>query len=168
MPAVDLTFTVRDLTTDDLAVCGWAGAGVPHELERVGRGEVDYLCLSTPAGVPVATGGVNYTEAPGAGTLYQLHVHELLRNCGLGTVLIAAAEQRIRARGLSRAELGVDEADQRPRPLYERLGYVAFGAKPCGWDQQQPDGSVGRYETTAVLLAKSLPPLEALDPLGRG
>jgi len=59
---------------------------------------------------------------PGAGTLWQLTVHPALRSCGIGTILIRAAEQRIRARGLCRAELGVEELNQRARALYERLG----------------------------------------------
>lgn len=57
-----------------------------------------------PAGLPVAIGGIDYTEKPGAGTLWQLAVHEALQSCGIGTILIHAAEQRILTRGLRRAE----------------------------------------------------------------
>jgi ribosomal protein S18 acetylase RimI-like enzyme len=65
-----------------------------------------------------------------------------LQSCGLGTILIAAAEARIRGRGLLRAELGVEERNRRARALYERLGYVAFGSRPESWDEDGPDGSV--------------------------
>ena len=83
-------------------------------LERARRGEVDYLAVCPPAGLPVALGGVDYTLTPGAGTLWQLAVHEALQSCGIGTLLIGAAEQRIRARGLHRAELAVEESDRGP------------------------------------------------------
>lgn len=156
MSEISLRFTVRDLTAADLHACGWAGTGVPDGLERSRRGEVDYLVVCPPSGLPVATGGVDYLESPGAGTLYQLHVHEVLRSCGIGTVLIQEAEQRIRARGLGRAELGIDENDPRPQRLYERLGYAAYGRTSGGWDQEQRDGSISHYETMITLMQKSL------------
>jgi ribosomal protein S18 acetylase RimI-like enzyme len=57
----------------------------------------------------------------------QLAVHRALQSCGIGTILIEASEQRIRARGLHRAELGAEECNPRARALYERLGYIAYG-----------------------------------------
>jgi ribosomal protein S18 acetylase RimI-like enzyme len=83
-------------------------------------------------------------------------VHPVLQSCGIGTVLVRAAEDRIRARGLSCAELGVEAGNPRARALYERLGYVAYGSAPDGWDEEAPDGSIRRYETTCVLLRKPL------------
>jgi ribosomal protein S18 acetylase RimI-like enzyme len=116
-----------------------------------------HLAVCPPSDLPVALGGVDYALTPGAGTLWQLSVHESLRSCGIGTILVQAAEQRIRARDLNRAELGVDENHPRPRALYERLGYVAHGREPGAWDQEAPDGSVTRYETMITLMHKPLP-----------
>jgi ribosomal protein S18 acetylase RimI-like enzyme len=79
-----------------------------------------------------------------------------LQSCGIGTLLIQAAERRIRARGLHRAELGVEENNPRARTLYERLGYNAYGRKPEAWDEEAPDGSVTRYETVCTLMRKEL------------
>ena len=56
-----------------------------------------------------------------------LEVHPALQSCGIGALLIQAAEQRIRLRGLQRAELGVEDSNPRARALYERLGYAAYG-----------------------------------------
>jgi ribosomal protein S18 acetylase RimI-like enzyme len=159
MPEVVVPLTVRDLTDEDLPACGWSGIALADRagsLERARRGEVDYLAVCPPSGVPVATGGVDYTKPPGAATLWQLSVDTALRSCGIGTILIHALEQRIRARGLRWAELGVDENDSRPRALYERLGYVAHGREPAGWDEEAPDGTITRYETMIVLLRKEL------------
>src|SRR5215472_5052402 len=162
MPEVAVPLTVRDLTAEDLPACTWSGpathlASIAEALERVRLGEVDYLAVCPPSGLPVAIGGVDYAKTPGAGTLWQLAVHGALQSCGIGTILIRAAEQRIRARGLHRAELGVEECNPRARALYERLGYVAYGREPASWDEEAPDGSVTRYETVCTLMRKELP-----------
>ena len=159
---VVLPLTIRDLTPADLPACAWAGsathlASIARALDRARRGEVDYLAVCPPSGLPVAVGGVDYARTPGAGTLWQLAVHEAVQSCGIGTILIQAAEQRIRARGRHRAELSVEENNPRARALYERLGYLAYGREPDSWDEEAPDGSTVRYETVCVLMRKELP-----------
>ena len=161
MAEVVIPLMIRDLTPEDLPSCAWwvsawDRARLAKTLERARRGEVEYLAVCPPAGLPVALGGVDYTLTSGAGTLWQLAVHGALQSCGIGTLLIEAAEQRIRARGLHRAELGVEECNPRARALYERLGYVAYGRKPEAWDEQAEDGSVRRYETVCTLMRKEL------------
>jgi GNAT superfamily N-acetyltransferase len=155
MAEVVVPLTVRDLTAGDLPSCAWSGSAthldsVARALERAARGEVDYLAVCPPSGLPVALGGVDYAKTPGAGTLWQLAVHGALHSCGIGTILIQAAEQRIRARGRT-GRGGVQPA------LYERLGYVAYGREPASWDEEAPDGSITRYETVCTLMRKDLP-----------
>ncbi|WP_327072778.1 GNAT family N-acetyltransferase [Kitasatospora purpeofusca] len=96
------------------------------------------------------------TVRPGAGTLWQLGVHPALQSCGIGTLLVRSAEQRISARGLALAELGVEESNPRARALYERLGYRAFGSELESWDVEAEDGSLRRYETLCTLMRKDL------------
>lgn len=161
MTEVVIPLLIRDLTPKDLPSCAWwisdwDRAQLGNTLERSQRGEVDYLAVFPPSGLPVALGGVDYTPTPGAGTLWQLAVHGALQSCGIGTLLIEAAEQRIRARGLHRAELAVEECNQRARALYERLGYAAYGRQPEAWNEQTDDGSVRRYETVCTLMRKQL------------
>jgi len=158
---VVIPLMIRDLAPEDLPSCAWwvsawDRAQLGKTLERAQRGEVDYLTACPPSGLPVALGGIDYAKNPGAGTLWQLAVHGALQSCGIGTLLIQAAEQRIRARGLHRAELGVEECNPRARALYERLGYAAYGCKPEAWDEQAEDGSVRRYETVCTLMRKEL------------
>ena len=162
MTEVVIPLIIRDLTPGDLPSCAWSGsavhlASIARMLERAQRGEVDYLAACPPSGLPVALGGIDYAENPGAGTLVQLVVHGALQSCGIGTILIRAAEQRILARGLHRAELGVEESNPRARALYDRLGYVTYGRAPESWDEQAPDGTVVRYETICTLMRKELP-----------
>ncbi|MFH8620555.1 GNAT family N-acetyltransferase [Streptomyces vietnamensis] len=158
---VTLPVSVRDLLPRDLPACTWSGSGthlrhVERELARAAAGEVDYLAVCTAADLPVAIGGVDYRVSEGAGTLWQLAVLPALQSHGLGTLLVRAAEQRIRERGLHRAELAVEEGNPRARRLYERLGYVAYGREPDAWDEEGPDGSVRRHETMCVLMRKDL------------
>lgn len=161
MSQVVIPLTIRDLAPEDLPSCVWAGsaidmASIGRALERAARGEVDYLAVCPPSGLPVALGGVDYARRPGAGTLWQLMVLGALQSCGIGTILIRAAEQRIRARGLHRAELAVEDINPRARALYERLGYVAYGREPQSWNEPAPDGSINRYETACTLMGKEL------------
>ncbi|MFD5036783.1 GNAT family N-acetyltransferase [Streptomyces sp. NPDC058377] len=158
---VSIPVQVRDLLPQDLPACTWSGSAthlrhVERELARAVAGEVDYLAVCTPVGVPVAIGGVDYQVSEGAGTLWQLAVLPALQSSGLGTLLVRAAEGRIRDRGLHRAELAVEEDNPRARALYERLGYVAYGREPDAWDEEGPDGRVRRHETMCVLMGKNL------------
>ncbi|MEU1039687.1 GNAT family N-acetyltransferase [Streptomyces sp. NPDC005551] len=158
---VVVPIAVRDLVPADLSSCTWSGSAnhlrqVAMELERAAVGEVDYLAACTPVELPVAIGGVDYHVTSGAGTLWQLSVMPALQSHGIGTLLIRAAEGCIRARGVRRAELGVEERNPRARALYERLGYVAYGRQPDAWDEEAPDGSIRRYETMCTLMRKDL------------
>ncbi|WP_327179633.1 GNAT family N-acetyltransferase [Streptomyces sp. NBC_01335] len=161
MISVALELTVRDLLHSDLASCGWAGSarhldGVAKQLDRRRHGEVDYLAICARSGIPIAKGGVDYLAKGGVGTLWQLAVHPALQSCGVGTVLVEAAEQRIRNRGLRQAELGVEEDNPRARALYERLGYRAYGREPDAWDEEAADGTLRRHETMCTMMRKDL------------
>lgn len=158
---ITVPLTVRDLTHADLESCGWSGTPlhltyVAQALDRVGAREVDYLAVCQPSGLPVAIGGIDYVRRAGAGELWQLAVHPALQGCGIGTMLVAAGEQRIRDRGLELAEIGVEQDNPRARALYERLGYVAYDSELAGWDEEGPDGEVRRRETMCILMRKHL------------
>lgn len=158
---VTLPLVIRDLAREDLPACGWSGGrshltAIDISLDRAGNGEVEYLAACPPSGLPVALGGIDYARRPGAGYLWQVAVHEALRSAGIGTLLISAAEQRIRARGLDRAELAVEDGNPRARALYERLGYVAYGREPDGWHEDRRDGTVTWQETMCTLMRKRL------------
>jgi ribosomal protein S18 acetylase RimI-like enzyme len=158
---VELKLTVRDLTADDLPGLAWSGPplhieNVARKLERARAGVFDYLVVCTPSGASVAKGGVDYETVPGVGSLTQVAVRAELRSLGIGTFLIGAAEDRIRARSLRYAELDVEESNPRARALYERLGYIAFDRELKSWDQQARDGTVERYETMCARMRKDL------------
>jgi ribosomal protein S18 acetylase RimI-like enzyme len=161
MPEIAMRMEVRDLFARDLESCAWTGtathrAAIARALERARLGEVEYLAACPPSDLPVGLGAIDYAKSPDAGTIWMLEVHPALQSCGIGTALIQAAEQRIRARGLHRAELGVEVGNPRARALYERLGYAAYGSEPDSWDQEAADGTITRYETNLTLMRKEV------------
>jgi ribosomal protein S18 acetylase RimI-like enzyme len=155
------TLEVDDLTQTDLPNISWAGGSlhskaVEEALRRAKDGHVEYLAVRAPGGYPVCVGGIDYQEHAGAGTLWQLSTHGELQSLGIGSMLIKAAEDRIRRRGLATAELGVEDENHRARALYERLGYVAFGHEQDSWDDADEDGNVFTYHAECTLMRKSL------------
>ncbi|MFB6723409.1 GNAT family N-acetyltransferase [Kribbella sp. NPDC056345] len=168
MSEVVVPVTVRDLTIEDLPTLGESPAkltSMVEELTRAQQGEVDYLAVCAPSGQPLGYGAVDYTKPPGGATIYQLTVLEAFQSCGIGTILIRALEQHIRARDIPFAELGIDDASPRPQALYERLGYTVSGSELGAWDITTTDGTTERYETTITLLRKQLLPLPAAGAL---
>ena len=101
--------------------------------------------------------GIDYAANPGAGTLWQMATIQELRGLGIGTHLISAAENRIRERGLTVAQLDVEVDNPRARTLYERLGYQEARRQSASWHIEEPDGSPTLYETEVATLRKDLP-----------
>lgn len=151
---------VDDLRADEVSNVDWSGS--PSHLRSVataiarGHKEVEYLAVRAPDGQPVSKGGIDFTQRPGNGVLWQLATMEQLQSLGLGTRLIEEAERRIRARGIPFAALGVEDHNVRARALYERLGYVPFGRESSAWDQEDEHGNISRYETVLTLMHKAL------------
>ena len=152
---------VDDLTEADLPCLSWSGTrlhlvSVRRALDRVRSGEVEYLAVRAPSGDPVAKVGIDYAASPGAGTLWQMATIQELRGLGIGTHLISAAENRIRKRGLTVAQLDVEVDNPRARTLYERLGYREASRQSASWHIEEPDGSTSLYETEVATLCKHL------------
>ena len=109
-----------------------------------------------PVGEPVAKLRVDYTSEDDTGVLSQLATIGPLQGLGIATMLIGAGEQRVRARGLAFAALGVEDDNPRARRLYERLGYQASGRQPASWQYEDDNGVLRLYETTLTILRKRL------------
>jgi ribosomal protein S18 acetylase RimI-like enzyme len=154
----EIRLTVRDLTEDDVPGLRWSGG--PSHLSAVRqailRVNVDYLGAFLPSGKCVGKAAVDYQADPGAGVIWQVAVHDVMQSCGIGSRLLVACEQRIKQRGLMRAELGVELNNPRAQRLYESLGYVRYGQRNDGWEHDGPNGTVERYETVIALMRKML------------
>jgi ribosomal protein S18 acetylase RimI-like enzyme len=153
--------TVDELRGADLAELAWSGdpehlRSVSAALDRAARGLEDYLAVRAPSGQPIAKVRIEYASEDDAGVLSQLATMGELQGLGIATMLIGAAEQYIRGRGLTHAALGVEDGNPRARRLYERLGYEACGRQPASWPYQDDDGVLRRYETTLTIMRKRL------------
>ncbi|HZU74044.1 MAG TPA: GNAT family N-acetyltransferase [Acidimicrobiales bacterium] len=152
---------IDDLIWRDLDKLAWSGTAahvraVAHVLAQVERGEAEYLVVRALDGTPVAKAAIDYVEAPGVGTIMQMATHTELQSLGLGSALIAVAEERIRGRGVTVARLGVEDDNPRARVLYERLGYRAVQRRVVSWEAESPDGSLFEYRTEITELDKAL------------
>jgi ribosomal protein S18 acetylase RimI-like enzyme len=152
---------VDDLTAEDLPALGWSGSAahlrsVARYLARVPSGEIEYLVVRGADGTPVAKAGIDYAETPGVAEIMQVATHGGLQGLGLGTALIAAAEERIRQRGFAVARIGVEDDNPRARALYERLGYQEVARRADSWEAEAADGSLFIHHTVVTEMDKTL------------
>jgi ribosomal protein S18 acetylase RimI-like enzyme len=152
---------IDDLTEADLSVLGWSGStthirSVAGYLDRVASGAVEYLVARDLDGQPVAKAGIVYEEVAGVAEIMQLVTRDELQGLGVGTALIAAAEERLRRRGVPVARVGVEDDNPRARALYERLGYGVIGRRDGSWETEAPDGTLFEHHTVITELEKDL------------
>ena len=144
------------MTRADIATMAWSG-GKSHlsnmhmQLSRAAEGKAEYLVACPPSDLPVGKCGIDYQTDDGTGMIWQVAVHPALQSLGIGTALIAHAEQRIRARGVETARLSVENDNPRARKLYDRLGYVARYETADSWMTDE-----GCYETVCTVMFKPL------------
>ena len=155
-----MELSVRDCREDDLDALESAlpSAGEhARQLANATAGRRDFL-LALRAGEPVGTVVVRWAGVDrglrdlgeSVTEIGSLEVREDARGQGVGTALIAAAEERVLARGYTRAAILVADRNDVARRLYERIGYVDSGLrrKAAGGPWAGPDGT----ETSLVLL----------------
>jgi ribosomal protein S18 acetylase RimI-like enzyme len=74
-----------------------------------------------------------YADNQHRGYLYALRVKTAWQGLGVGTRLIAEAEDSLRARGFTIAVIAAAKDNPHARQLYERLGYRVFAEDPGVW-----------------------------------
>jgi ribosomal protein S18 acetylase RimI-like enzyme len=154
---IQLSVTVRDLEAEDLADLEWSGGSehvhaVAGALTAAYTDEVVMLVVALANGRLVAMGAADLRPYPGTGLLSMLAVHETFQNLGLGTRLVRELEERLRARGLASARIGVEHDNPRAARLYRRLGYREVGVTVDSW----PVSGGRTYVTVNALLERDL------------
>ncbi|MEI6553042.1 MAG: GNAT family N-acetyltransferase [bacterium] len=155
------SFAVNDLTLNDLDKISWSGTSthiryVKEALERVEKGEVDYLAIRDEEGNPISIGGVDYKVHKDAGTMWQIITKESSRGLGIGTRLIKELENRIKSRNINMAMLGVEKDNTRAQDLYNKLGYKVCGETKDSWEQEDKEGKVSIHYADGVLMRKEI------------
>lgn len=90
------------------------------------------------------------------GYLFALRVFEPFQGMGIGTALINAAEDVLRARGFRYVSIAVGKNNPRARRLYERLGYGVYREEVGRWQYVDLQGVLQQVEEPEYLLDKSL------------
>lgn len=102
----------------------WLGEGSARMLVAVpaeGEGEpLGYAVLSAKPSMP------SWDVGSRVGELETLAVAESARGQGIGTMLIEACQERLRAEGVTHWSVGVVEANEGATRLYERAGFKPF------------------------------------------
>ncbi|HEX8509945.1 MAG TPA: GNAT family N-acetyltransferase [Propionibacteriaceae bacterium] len=159
--ALTLGLTVRDLEPEDLTELDWSGG--PEHLQTLAEawqaavvGDVAVLVLVLPNGRLVGCGVVDFRPCGGVGLLTELSVHETLQRLGLGSALVAALEERIRARGLGHARLHVEQDNPEAAALYRRLGYREVGSTLESWPVAGGHAGPQTYVTVSAVMEHRL------------
>lgn len=150
-----------NLRESDLPNITWSGGPkhpqyVAAALKRAALGEVEYLAIRSPGGIPICIGCIDYEKHDAAGYINQLATVNELQGLGLGGRLLVEAEKHIKAHGMQKATLGVEIQNVRAKALYERHGYEVYDREKQSWEEGDKDGNAIMYHADVILMQKSL------------
>jgi ribosomal protein S18 acetylase RimI-like enzyme len=91
-----------------------------------------------------------------AGVLWALYIAPEMRGQGIGSQLLASAEERLRERRYEFAEIGAERDNPAARRLYERLGYRLVCEDIAEYAVTAPDGTPGHVTVDQWVLSKKL------------
>ena len=91
-----------------------------------------------------------------SGIVSHLLVLAGFRDQGLGTALMAEAENAIRARGAGHVTLMVETTNEAAIRLYQRLGYKRIAESTATWEDAMPDGTLRPVAHPSWVMRKEL------------
>jgi ribosomal protein S18 acetylase RimI-like enzyme len=122
---------IREATQPDipavLALWGVSRSGhaatedTPEALERLVADRPGALLVAEEGGTVV--GALIATWDGWRGNMYRLAVRDADRRRGIGSALVRAGEERLRARGITRVTALVAREDEAARALWDAVGY---------------------------------------------
>jgi ribosomal protein S18 acetylase RimI-like enzyme len=167
--SLELQLEIRQCARQDLPQLEWFGLYTEHRqliqeaFRRQQAGEVIMLVADLD-GFPVGQAWLDLSAraADSVGVIWALRVIPVLRNHGIGTQLMIAAERLLSERGYRWSELTVDQDEPRACRLYERLGYRSAGSSEGLLSYTTPDESMVTLNLQLWILRKRLHP-RAMD-----
>jgi ribosomal protein S18 acetylase RimI-like enzyme len=117
----------------DAVLALWALARSAHAAVADRREDVERLLAAAPGALIVALEGGELAGAVIAasdgwrGNIYRLAVHPARRRRGVGRLLVAAGEERLRAMGIRRVSALVAHEDSDAVAFWDALGYPLDG-----------------------------------------
>ena len=125
---------VRALNETDAHALEWQGGADLRQWYaaqwRSHAADEIYVIVADLDGFPIGQGAVHWngkSTHPHIPDIQSLRVFGAFRGRGIGSLLLNACEDAVRARGFSQVSLSVAIDNSRARALYERLGYVVTG-----------------------------------------
>jgi ribosomal protein S18 acetylase RimI-like enzyme len=161
---------IRQATAEDVALLEWKGLfwqyrGIfEHTFAEQAAGR-RLMLVATHNGYPVgrlfvqlSPGVPLYSDGSTRAYLYSLRVIDRFQRQGVGSRLIAAAEDMLRAREYRWATIAAATDNPRARRLYERLGYTYFHDEPGCWSYTDPDDVTHAVVEPCWVFQKALTP----------
>jgi GNAT superfamily N-acetyltransferase len=106
--------------------------------------------------VQLTSSETRYADGAVRGYLYALRVRPPWQGLGLGTRLIAAAEEALLALGFGVAVIAAGKDNPRAYQLYVRLGYKTFAEDPGVWYFTDVNGVRQNMEEPCWVMEKNL------------
>jgi len=159
-----LRVVVRPMRQADMRALEWhGGSDLRHfyEAQWVAHSEGTVAALIADLnGFPIGQAAIHWhgkPTHPQIPDIQSLRVFAAFRGLGIGTLLLQASENLVRARGYERVSLAVGLENPKARRLYERLEYSATG-EPYNdiWYYTNAQGQSVRVEEMVVDLVKTL------------
>ena len=168
LPNLDPKLVVRPVREDDLPRLEWEGEHVRYR--RIFRSAFDdmqagsrLLLVAAVDDLIVgrlfiqwASSDTRYADGAIRAYLYALRVRSNWRRHGIGTYLVNAAEDQLRANGFTTATIAVGKNNVSALRLYERLGYTTFDQDPGVWYFTDDRGRLQREEEASWIMEKHL------------
>lgn len=143
---------IRACKEEDLSALEWMGLYSRHRdiiretFEAQERGDA-LMLLGVAADFPIAQVWISFRRRSPLATLWAVRTFYPLQRTGIGKRMMRAAERVLARRGITRAELEVDNGNREVLGFYRGLGWRI---ERC---PKQPDDENGRF-----LLAKDIAP----------
>jgi ribosomal protein S18 acetylase RimI-like enzyme len=155
--------TLRVCRGDDLPALEWFGLFTAHReiirsvYDSQESGEAIML-VAEVQGFPIGQVWIDLIRksVDATGVLWAVRVFPILQNLGIGTRLMAAAEEVLRYHACAYAELGVEQDNPDAKRFYERQGYRVVGRMQGEYGYTTPDGQATRVPTDQWILRKPL------------
>jgi ribosomal protein S18 acetylase RimI-like enzyme len=161
---------IRPIRESELPALEWEGVYARYRrvfrqtYEDVVRGQ--RVMLVAAAGgrlvgqifVQLSSTEMRYADGYSRAYLYSLRVRPEWQGQGLGTRLIAAAEEALLARGFTTAVIAAGKDNPGAQRLYQRLGYQTFADDPGVWYFQDVNGVQQSIEEPCWVMEKRLQP----------
>jgi ribosomal protein S18 acetylase RimI-like enzyme len=154
---------VRPCQPSDLELMEWYGLHSDHReifldaFARQMRGE-NIMLVADLKEYPVGQAWIDLVKRSSehVGYIWAVRVFPLMRGMGIGTRLMECAEELLRERGFSQAEVGVEKSNEAAHRLYTRLGYSPHGELSEEYAYTTPGGVAMRHVVDQWILRKPL------------